>query len=65
MRYREGDTADQLSTLDDTVFMGVAIFVLIMGIGFVLAGLRGRQYWLLSWGIGLVIASIVYIIYLL
>ena len=65
MRYREGDTADQLSTLDDTVFMGAAILGLIMGIGFVLAGLRGRQYWLLSWGIGLVVASIVYIIYLL
>jgi len=61
MRYREGDSPDNLSTLDDTMFMGAAVLGLLMGIGFVVAGIKGKQYWLALWGAGLVIASVLYI----
>lgn len=64
MRYREGDSPDNLSTLDDTMFMGAAALGLLMGTGFVIAGIKAKQYWLAIWGAGLVVASIVYMTFL-
>lgn len=63
-RYRIGETpetgADKLS---EYLLTGAAVFGLMLGIGFVIAGLRGKQYWLVIWGAGLVLASIAYLTY--
>ena len=62
MRYREdavGDPAAIAST--DAFITGTAVFGLILGIGFVIAGIRGRQIWLATWGGSLAVASAVYV----
>lgn len=45
------------------MFLGIAIYGLFVGIGFVLFGRRGRQRWMVIWGGGLVVASVVYLLY--
>jgi len=44
------------------MFLGIAVYGLFAGIGFVVFGLRGRQRWMVAWGGGLVLTSIVYLI---
>ena len=65
MRYRIGEETQNLENLGDPVggeLVTFSVFLgLIMGVGFVVAGLRGKQIWLLSWGAGLVISSLLYI----
>lgn len=62
-RYRIGDTPTPGSTdpVTETMLVGAAIFGLLTGVGFVIAGLRARQYWLVFWGGGLVLSSIAYL----
>lgn len=43
------------------MFMGIAIYAFFAGIGFVVFGLRGRQHWMVAWGGGLSLCSIVYL----
>lgn len=63
-RYRIGeDPATGSDVLSANLQTGAAVFGLLTGIGFVIAGWRGRQYWLVFWGGGLVLASIAYLIY--
>lgn len=45
------------------MFLGIAIYGLFVGIGFVLFGQRGRQRWMVVWGGGLAVASVVYLLY--
>lgn len=62
-RYRIGE--DPVAGTDPVtayMLLGAAVFGLLTGIGFVIAGLRGRQYWLAFWGGGLVLASIAYLV---
>lgn len=64
-RYRideSGQTSPDLLTQD--VFIGAAVFGLLISIGFVYAGLRGKQYWLVFWGGGLTLSSIAYLFYI-
>jgi hypothetical protein len=66
MRYRIGDTPDELGEpVGQGAVIGVAIFSLILGIGFVVAGLRSRHYWLTLWGTGLSVASAAYLAFAL
>jgi hypothetical protein len=62
MRYREGMSPQTGSALDQGVFLGAATFALLVGIGFVVAGLRGRQRWLAAWGVSLMVASAGYLL---
>lgn len=63
-RYREGETPETgADHLTENLQVGAAVFGLLVGIGFVYAGIRARQYWLAIWGAGLVIASLVYLGY--
>ena len=63
-RYRIGETPETGGDhLTENLQIGAAVFGLVLGIGFVFAGLRARQYWLAIWGGGLVIASILYLGY--
>ena len=61
MRYREGQSPD--SALAGSGTGDVLIFTLLLGIvfGLVLLGLgiKGKQIWLITWSIGLVVVSIV------
>ena len=63
MRYRIGE---DIQNLGEPVVDGLvpfsAVLGLLMGIGFVVAGYRAKQIWLLFWGTGLVIASLLYLV---
>ena len=63
MRYREGMESEIVSKhgVYDGMLAGTAVFGLLIGTGFVLAGWRARQYWLVIWGGGLVLASLAYL----
>lgn len=64
-RYKIGETPQTgADVLTQDIFIGAAIFGLIISIGFVYFGLRGKQYWLVFWGGGLTLCSIVYLSYL-
>jgi len=65
-RYRIGETPDlgnAVDANDSALIIGTAIFGLVTGIGFLLAGLRTRMLWLIFWGAGLAIASLLYLGY--
>ncbi|MCB1863951.1 MAG: hypothetical protein KDG50_00845 [Chromatiales bacterium] len=63
MRYREGvepgTTAAAQSTYDNLLF--AAVLGLAIGIVLTVAGVRGRQWWLVIWSGGLVLASVGYL----
>lgn len=63
MRYRIGTDPEQARAQVDGMTVGSAVLGLFIGIVFVLAGIRARQFWLLFWGAGLVLASCIYLIY--
>ena len=42
-------------------FTGVGIFGILLGIGFVVTGIRARQYWLVLWGTILTLSSLAYV----
>ena len=63
-RYRIGETPETgADLLTENLQTGAAVFGLVVAIGFVYAGWRAKQYWLVAWGAGLVIASIAYLGY--
>jgi hypothetical protein len=60
MRYREGEQIDALAGhANNDMIVGSTVYGLILGVGFVYAGIRFRQFWLAFWGAGLCIASAV------
>lgn len=62
MRYREGISPDNVAALADRdIAVGTAVFGLVSGIGFVIAGIRGRQMWFVSLGASLSIASLIFL----
>lgn len=65
MRYRIGTDPQQAQEQVDGMIVGSAVFGLFTGIGFVIAGVRARQFWLAFWGAGLVLASSAYLVYIL
>ena len=63
-RYRIGESGESAPDfLTQDVFVGAAIFGLLISIGFVIAGMRGKQYWIAFWGAGLTLSSIAYLLY--
>lgn len=62
MRYRIDQTAQQAAASSTDSFIVGSVFLgLIIGVILVLAGMRGRQYWIAIWGGSLVAASIMYL----
>jgi hypothetical protein len=51
-----------LDPITTHMFLGIAVYGVFVGIGFVFIGLRGRQRWMVFWGGGLVLSSITYLI---
>jgi hypothetical protein len=63
MRYRIGEEPDALGTnMDQSAVSSIALLSLVLGIGFVIAGLRSRHYWLTIWGAGLSLWSAGYLV---
>lgn len=64
MRYRIGENPTELG---EPVGYGAittgAVLSLLIGIGFVIAGLRSRHYWMAIWGSGLSLCSAAYLVY--
>jgi len=59
MRYRIDQSTGQTVPIEgDGMFTGTAIYGLIIGIGFIIVGLKARQRWISFWGAGLSLASI-------
>jgi len=66
MRYRIGDTPDQPGDpVGQGAIIGSAVFSFVLGLGFIVAGLRSRHHWLTLWGAGLSLASALYLAYAL
>ena len=64
MRYRIGETpAEPGDPVGHGVIAVAAVFSLLLGIGFVFAGLKSRHYWMAVWGSGLSLASAAYLVY--
>ena len=64
MRYRIGDVpAEPGDPVGYGVIAMAAVFSFLLGIGFILAGLRSRHYWLTVWGSGLSLTSAAYLVY--
>ena len=62
MRYRIGSTPDELGEpTGQGATVGGAVFGFVLGLGFVVAGVRSRHYWLTLWGAGLSLASAGYL----
>ncbi|MGD2112912.1 MAG: hypothetical protein PVI50_05970 [Gammaproteobacteria bacterium] len=62
MRYRIGETPTEPGPPVDGTFTGVGIYGVVLGVGFTVAGYRGRQRWLLLWGALLTLASALYLL---
>lgn len=64
MRYRIGETAGQPGQpVGEGILTGGAVLSAVVGIGFVVAGLRSRHYWMSIWGTGLTLSSLIYLVY--
>jgi hypothetical protein len=62
MRYRIGITPDELGEpIGQGAIIAAAVLSLVLGVGFVITGLRSRHYWLSIWGAGLSLASAAYL----
>lgn len=63
MRYRDtGDYQNLGVPVDDNLVFFSIILGIILGVGFVAAGLRVKRYWMVIWGIGLILASLSYFV---
>lgn len=67
MRYRIGESPEQAAatSFDQGIFTSITVLSLVMGIGFIFAGLRSGHYWMTFWGSGLSISSVGYLIYVM
>lgn len=67
MRYRIGESPEQVAatSFDQGVFTSMTVLSLVMGIGFVITGLRSGHHWMTFWGGGLSITSVAYLLYVM
>ncbi len=66
MRYRITDNpGESAPPLDQGSFLAIAVLSLLIGIGFIVAGMRSKHYWMAIWGTGLSLSSIAYIIFVI
>lgn len=63
MRYRDtGDYQNLGAPVDDNLMFASVILGIIIGIGFIVFGLRVKRYWMVIWGAGLIFAALSYFI---
>lgn len=63
MRYRDtGDYQNLNVPVDDSLVFFSIIVGIIMGVGFIVAGIKVKRYWMTIWGVGLILASLSYFV---
>jgi hypothetical protein len=63
MRYRDtGDYQNLGVPVDDNLVFVSIILGIALGIGFIGFGLRVKRYWMVIWGVGLILASLSYFV---
>ncbi len=70
MRYRKENYMNQYDgiiepIIGNDVLMVTAVIGLVIGLIFIFGGRFGKQLWIVFWGVGLVLVSVIYIIYML
>jgi len=59
LRYQENIPPEQLTSYaSDNMLLFTAVLSLVIGIILIVLGRQGRQLWLLTWSIGLVVCSV-------
>lgn len=63
MRYRDtGDYQNLGVPVDDGLIFFSIILGIILGVGFAYFGFKVKRYWMLIWGVGLILASSSYFV---
>lgn len=63
MRYRDTGSYEQLGMPVDDNLVFVSIIVgIIMGLGFIIAGIKVKRYWMTIWGVGLILSALSYFV---
>ncbi len=62
VNVRAMPTAEVVPPASQGLFLGAGVFGTLLGVGFVVAGIRGRQVWFAVWGGMLAVAGLVYLI---
>ena len=63
MRYQElQQQADNIASVDPDMVLGTVIYTLLLGIFFVVFGMRVRKLWVTFWGVTMVLAGSAYLI---
>ena len=63
MRYRDtGDYQNLGVPVDDNLVFFSIVLGIILGAGFVAFGFRVKRYWMVIWGVGLILAGLSYFV---
>ena len=63
MRYRDtGDYQNLGVPVDDNLVFFSIILGIILGVGFIAVGFRVKRYWMVIWGVGLILAALSYFV---
>jgi len=63
MRYRDTGDYQNLEVPVDDNFVFLSIIIgMIMGVSFIVFGLKVKRYWMVIWGAGLILASLSYFV---
>ena len=63
MRYRDtGDYQNLGVPVDDNLVFFSVILGIILGVGFIVFGIKVKRYWMVIWGAGLILASLSYFV---
>ena len=63
MRYRDTGEYQNLGVpVDDNLVFSSVILGIIIGIAFVTFGWKVKRYWMVIWGVGLILASLSYFV---
>lgn len=63
MRYRDTGEYNNLGVpVDDSLIFFSIILGFALGVAFILFGLKVKRYWMVIWGVGLILASFSYFI---
>ena len=55
-------TAEVVSPAGQGLLLGAGVFGTLLGLGFVAAGIRGKQVWFAVWGGMLAVAGLAYLV---
>ena len=63
MRYKElPQQADAIASVSPDMTLATVVYTLLLGIGFVVFGLRVRKRWITFWGATMVLAGSAYLL---